>query len=222
MDYLSRRDSSRLLTIARVTQVFIWIYVAVWAVEALANAWSLSMMLSNGFGRPTFIVLAVRGLAMMLGSLVFLPTAVLFLIWFHKAIANLHEAGLAGLRARPGWTVGSFFVPVANLFVPFRAMRELWNRSHGEDEWQAEGAVGDVGIWWTCYLAGTLLVAFVTGTRLFNLLTNAVVMTPRGVHEMLSLCGTGMWCVSGVFLARIVGKVSQAQQSLSDDRLTFM
>lgn len=222
MTYLSRRGSSRLLTIARVTQVFIWIYVAVWAVDALTNAWSLSMMVSNSMNRPLFIAMAVRGFAMAIGTLVFLPTAALFLVWFHMAIANLYQAGLSGLRVRPAWAVGSFFVPVANLFVPFRAMRELWNRSHGEDEWQAEGAVGDVGTWWTCYIAGTLLVAFVSAISLFNLLTNAVVTTPLGVNEMLSLSGTALWCVSGVFLARIVGKVSRAQQSLSDDRLTFM
>jgi hypothetical protein len=65
-------------------------------------------------------------------------------MWIHRAHANLYEAGAEGLQFTPGWAVGWYFIPFANLFKPFQAMRELWTRSHAEDDPFGKPAPGGV------------------------------------------------------------------------------
>lgn len=84
-------------------------------------------------------------------NLAVLATEVLWLIWQHRAHANLVARGVPGLRFTPGWSVAWWFIPIASLFQPFRAVREL-DRTVGEGR---EPAVGDgwLWAWWLTYLA---------------------------------------------------------------------
>lgn len=220
--HVARSHSRRLLMLSRIARVLIALYLAVWGVETLGNIVMLGMVSSKSYGPMLYGAMGIRGIAAITGILVFVPTATVFLIWFHNAIANLHDARISGFEALPGWSVGSFFVPGANLVVPFGAMRELWNRSHGEDEWQSRASVGEVTLWWMGFVAGTLILFVISALALFDFLTNVMFTTPPGVNQALSIAGTTLWCLSAACLFRIVGKVTAAQQRLSDDRLAFL
>lgn len=219
--YLQRKDARKLATLGTITRVFLGIYVLVWGFVTGIAAWMLQTVLSSPYSEAMFMVAALQGMVTLLGMAVFAVCCIAFLLWFHKAIANLHDAGLSGLKARPGWSVASFFVPFVQLYAPYIAMRELWNRSHGEDEWQSDAAVSDISIWWTCLLAGTGLTFFVFFIALWNVLTNVNVVTPPGVNEALSLAGVALWCVSAFFLFRIVRTITQAQQTFFDEVAAF-
>jgi uncharacterized protein DUF4328 len=87
---------------------------------------------------------------------VILACEVLWLIWQHKVNADLWARGAVGLRFTPGWSVGWWFVPLASLVQPFRAMRELARRA-GRPAWgdpAKEPVVGDgtLGLWWASFL----------------------------------------------------------------------
>jgi hypothetical protein len=49
-----------------------------------------------------------------------------WLMWQHRAHRRLRELGIQDLEFTPGWGVGWWFVPVANLFMPYKAVKELW------------------------------------------------------------------------------------------------
>ncbi|MFD7381930.1 DUF4328 domain-containing protein [Streptomyces anulatus] len=59
----------------------------------------------------------------------FLATAVLFIIWFHRTRRNaeVFESGVQ--RMGPGWAVGGWFVPIANLWFPYRVASGIWEAS---------------------------------------------------------------------------------------------
>jgi Domain of unknown function (DUF4328) len=65
-------------------------------------------------------------------GVVFLFTAVVFLVWLHRASTNLWNTGHA-MKWRPGWTVGAWFIPLANLVLPLLVIREVDRsaRDHG-------------------------------------------------------------------------------------------
>lgn len=63
--------------------------------------------------------------------LLLVATYVVFGMWIYRAAANVDAAMVPGFRYTPGWAVGWYFVPVANLYKPFDAMRQIWNASHG-------------------------------------------------------------------------------------------
>jgi hypothetical protein len=50
-------------------------------------------------------------------------------MWLHRAAANLPALGGSELRFTPGWAVGWWFVPLANLVLPVLIMTEIWRAS---------------------------------------------------------------------------------------------
>jgi hypothetical protein len=95
--------------------------------------------------------------------LAFVLCGVPFLGWFYRAYKNLRGAGLSGLKYRPGWAVGGFFVPFLNLVRPLEIMKEVWRGSaflagtSGEAEWQAIKPDPVVGLWWGLLLVSSMV-----------------------------------------------------------------
>ncbi len=93
-----------------------------------------------------------------LGSLdliIFLVTAVTFLTWIYRANANARALGARWMQYTPGWSVGWFFIPIANLWKPYQAMAETWQASH--EGLPAEPGKGFVGLWWMLWIVNSVL-----------------------------------------------------------------
>ena len=92
---------------------------------------------------------------LLVNTLVSLATIVFFALWIYRAAANIVAAGIAGFDFTPGWAVGWYFIPFANLVQPFRAMRQIWNASHtgGSDLDRGEPILT---LWWTVWLASNI------------------------------------------------------------------
>lgn len=61
----------------------------------------------------------------ILYTMIYLVSAVIFIMWFRRAYNNLHEMR-SGLTYTEGWAAGAWFVPIMNLYVPYRIMKELY------------------------------------------------------------------------------------------------
>ena len=126
-----------------------------------------------------------QGLIGIFQVLLWIGTAVAFLIWFHRVNKNLPSLGQTGLIFTPGWAVGFFFVPFFNLVRPFQAMRAAWHgsdpsrmgldfTSHRTDFGSRLGTPALVEWWWALFLisnfivnaAGRLLLSQKTATGL--------------------------------------------------------
>ncbi|GAA4644339.1 hypothetical protein GCM10023115_22990 [Pontixanthobacter gangjinensis] len=64
------------------------------------------------------------------------------------------------------------------MIVPFRAMRELHNRSRGEIPEHTHSGVEDVAAWWTAYITATLIWTALALKLMVDVLTDIVFMTP--------------------------------------------
>ena len=82
---------------------------------------------------------------------------VLWLIWQHGSTANLWARGYRDLKIRPGWAVGWWFIPFANLAMPLVAMLELDRRSTPDGV--ARTASPLLGWWWAAWLASAAVPA---------------------------------------------------------------
>ena len=105
-----------------------------------------------------------QGLIGGLRILLFLATAVAFLMWLSRAYKNLWALNAVTPSYSPGWAVGSFFVPFLNLVRPFRIVRELWHLSDSGSTIPALRAEGRnlptpavVGWWWGIWLVSGFL-----------------------------------------------------------------
>jgi hypothetical protein len=79
--------------------------------------------------------------------LIFPVTAIIFLMWIHRANYNARRLGAAGMTYTPGWAVGCFFIPIASLWMPYEAMVEIWKASANPVHWQDQER-GDILPWW--------------------------------------------------------------------------
>lgn len=106
---------------------------------------SLLLMGMHGANRLQMVLDVGYGVLLILNI-------VLFFIWLHRAASNTEALGAKGLESSPGWTVGWFFVPVANLVMPYRAMREVWQASRSPAQWSTVRAGPCLLLWWLIHL----------------------------------------------------------------------
>src|SRR3546814_553157 len=69
-------------------------------------------------------------------GLAWLACAIVVLRWIHRANVNARAMGARDLAASPGMSVGWFFVPIAHLWLPFKAMRQLSKARAKPGDWE--------------------------------------------------------------------------------------
>ena len=91
--------------------------------------------------------------------LLLVATYIVFGMWIYRAAANVVAASIPGFDYTPGWAVGWYFVPIANLAKPFTAMRQIWNASHsgGSDLDRGEPLLI---YWWGMWILTTIASNF--------------------------------------------------------------
>jgi hypothetical protein len=94
------------------------------------------------------------------GGLESIAATVIFLMWVYRANNNARRLGAVGMKFTAGWAVGWYFIPIANLFVPFLAMREIWRASANPGNWAAQRAGWIVPCWWLMFVVAKLAGAF--------------------------------------------------------------
>lgn len=87
-----------------------------------------------------------------------LAEAVLFFVWLYRVQSNLMSLDNEQLEFTPGWAVGWFFIPFANLVKPYQVVREVWRASdprtlgYEPAGWATVSSAVLVGWWWAFHL----------------------------------------------------------------------
>ena len=94
----------------------------------------------------------------LIGSLLSWTTVVIWLVWQHRVTENLWALGTP-IRTTPGWAVGWWFVPIADLWMPAVVMARVYRTSVRDHD--RPGRLGVVIGWWIAYMGpGLVVVAF--------------------------------------------------------------
>jgi hypothetical protein len=100
--------------------------------------------------------LLTDGLNLVIGLIQFLFAiflAITFLRWIHRANKNLHVLSSEPMTFSPGWSIGWYFIPIANLFKPYQAMKEIWTVAHRATP--TDGSI--LGWWWFLWIVSNVL-----------------------------------------------------------------
>ncbi len=94
-------------------------------------------------------------------AIVYIISAVTFIQWFRRAYFNLHSKA-DELEYSEGWAAGSWFVPIINLFRPYRIMNELYVEtqeilSQTNSKYKTIISTQFVSIWWTLWIISNVL-----------------------------------------------------------------
>ena len=95
---------------------------------------------------------AIFALSGVFGLAVYVPTVIAWLAWSSRTVDNEDALGIGPSKISPRWAMGWWFVPIANLVMPYRVHREIFDRYHAGI---AAGA-GIVIVWWLVYLADNI------------------------------------------------------------------
>lgn len=94
----------------------------------------------------------------VLQILVMLATFVVFILWFRRVRLNAEVFDASMQQMKPGWAVGAWFVPVANLWLPRRIAGGIWIASaqtHTDGSWRTV-SVAPVNLWWGAWVCSSL------------------------------------------------------------------
>jgi len=140
-----------------------------------------------------------------------LATVVFFLMWLYRAHGNLRAFNpWSRLEYSSGWALGSFFIPFANLVVPYRAVKEVWQKSGSPDEGQlAEPSPpASFPIWWLFWL----LASFANNLS-FRLAFKESV--PESTVTTISIVASALSIVAAVFAYLVVDAIDKRQEETS-------
>jgi Domain of unknown function (DUF4328) len=144
-------------TLAVCVTVLIGGSVLVAAVEALLFRLYVAYTLTLGDLQVVYSV----GVA---GFLIFAISASLVILWFWRSHRNLGALGAEDLRFTTGWAIGWWLIPIACLWMPYRAAMEIWKasdpraaRTTSSDSRRQLGPSLLIRMWWAAWLASFVL-----------------------------------------------------------------
>ena len=187
---------------ARLATFMIYVFIVFSVVRA-------AVLVADFFGAITLKALPSQTYVdafyfVIYGSLTaFYGSALVIAFWIYRAHKNLFEAGYDGLEFTPGWSIGWFFVPFANLYMPYKAMREAWHVSLGEGSGLSGPSPPLLVLWWSSYLAGNIVDLLVIVVPSFDVLSRIAMI------------------VAAWALSRIIARITAGQDVVARYAETF-
>ncbi|MFD7323798.1 DUF4328 domain-containing protein [Streptomyces sp. NPDC059875] len=143
-----------------------------YAVVALLAAMALSdvflvlsalqvwLLMADGPDATGFTHLGVDA-ATWVQALLSLPTQIVFIIWFFRVRRNAGVFAPDLHRGGPGWAIGAWFVPIANLWWPRTVAAGTWRASRRDPYGDGkEESLALLNWWWTLWILSVLLGMF--------------------------------------------------------------
>lgn len=127
--------------------------------------------------------------------------AVLFMIYLFRSSQNTERWATTSRTWSPGWTIGAWFIPLANFVLPVLVIREIWLRSA-----QVVGGAGRVLGWWFTFVAGAVLLGLDTEPDSFD---------SARTEDYLNLAGAVLLTVAALLLVWMVRDLTARQEALA-------
>jgi len=77
--------------------------------------------------------------------------------WLFVSAKINHLSGIKDLEISPGWSVGWYFIPFANLVMPYKSLKETFKASFNTEDWQDIKAPYYFPIWWGTWIIGNII-----------------------------------------------------------------
>lgn len=139
---------------------------------------------------------------------VYIATIVFFLMWLYRSYENLPAFGIrpGDIEYSSAWAVGSFFVPIILLIVPYRAVRELWRKSvpNQSNMFRDLSPPAFFPLWWAAWLLSCVVGQIYLRTMFRSDLTPDVELTLSAASSVLSI-------LAAIFAIMVVNEIDKQQ-----------
>jgi hypothetical protein len=83
---------------------------------------------------------------------IFIVTGIVFAKWTHQAVVNSRGFGSKSMKYTPGWAAAYYFIPIINIYKPYKVMMEVWKVSMNPNNWQNQGGTLLISFWWYSWI----------------------------------------------------------------------
>jgi hypothetical protein len=140
-----------------------------------------------------------------------LAIVVLFIIWQFRAAKNNEALDRRNPRFGPGWSIGAWFIPLANLVIPLLIMQDLWRGAdpetpRGDARWRVADGSWLIGVWWAAWVIS--LLRYITPKAALN---DTASLSDIEASNTVALVGVIATAVAAVLAAFVVWTLSRRQ-----------
>ena len=153
-----------------------------------------------------FLALALTGVLGLATIAVYIATVVVFLMWLYRVSNNVVAFG-APRQTSAGWAVGSFFVPIANLFIPYQAIKEIWQKSDPTPTDAFSYVMSPPGFfpaWWGFWIASNI-----ASNAYFRM---TLAEAPMEASATVGILSEALSIVAAFFAIQVVKAIDQRQE----------
>ncbi|WP_419769557.1 MAG: DUF4328 domain-containing protein [Candidatus Marinarcus sp.] len=138
---------------------------------------------------------ARQGMVGIIQFIIFVISGILILKWIYRANYNARQIGATEMTFTPGWSIGWYFIPIANLWKPYQAMKEIWKASSDPQNWKTQSVSSMLPWWWFFWIVSNMF-----GNASFRL-----AMRAEEINELMAAnIVTQLSDVTGIPLSLIV------------------
>lgn len=139
-----------------------------------------------------------------------IAAAAFFIAWLKRAYTNLRALGVRNLRWGPGWTIGSWFVPLLNFVLPKQLVNDVWRGSdpalEDRESWRDRPVPVLFAFWWVAWIVGSVLDS--AAGRMFG---SAEDPDEFEVSSSVAIAGDALLVVAGLLAIVVVDMTTTRQ-----------
>lgn len=154
-----------------------------------------------------FVALALTGVLGLAAIGVYIATVVVFLMWLYRVSNNVAAFGKRTQNSS-GWAVGSFFVPIINLFVPYQSVKDIWKNSEptgaGDAFSYGVSPPGFFPAWWGFWIASNI------ASNAYFRMTMAE--APLDASAMVGILSEILSIAAAAFAIQVVREIDRRQE----------
>jgi hypothetical protein len=147
-------------------------------------------------------LLAVSDTVALASLAVTIATAIAFLAWLSRAVDNAPALGGGRPPSSPRWAIAWWFIPFANLGMPYEVVRDLRARMRGDPRLSHSPLL--VG-WWLAFVFGQILAASALRVPMETLAQISAALDVAAVAQALT-------AIAGVLAILVVHDIESAAQ----------
>lgn len=149
--------------ISKLTKLFLYALIGICVASIFSNFMQINLIndyfVNNLYSDEVYTVLAEKNdsrVALINGiyTILIFSSFVIIGRWLFISAKINHLSGVNDLKITPGWAVGWYFIPFANLVMPYRSLKETFQASFYLEDWQSTKVPYDFPIWWATFLIG--------------------------------------------------------------------
>ena len=199
------------------TKWFLYAQVVIAVIAVVSSMLEYQLLTDFKYGVYTSQELAIaageandarQGIVGILQLIIVVVSGILILKWIYRSNYNARQLGATEMAFTPGWSIGWYFIPIANLWKPYQAMKEIWKASSNPQSWNSQSVSSLLPWWWFFWIISNMF-----GNASFRLAMRAEEINELIAANLVTLLSDMTDIPLSLIVIGIISKVHEMQMS---------